>query len=392
MPTSSPTILQVVPALETGGAERTAVDIGDAIVARGWTSLVASAGGRLVAKLEAGGSRHIALPLVSKNPLTLWKNAGRLGEIIHDENVDIIHARSRAPAWSAFIAAQRTGIPLVTTYHGAYNQTNPAKALYNSVMARGDTVIANSQWTADLIATRHPWAKENIIAIPRGTDFDEFDPAAISAERKGALLRGWGIEADKPSFLFVHLARLTGWKGQSVVIDAAAQLATGHPETVFVLAGDAQGRTDYLDELKKQIAAHGLQDRLLLPGHCDDPAAAMAVADAVVVASIEAEAFGRAAVEAGALENPVIVTRIGAVGETVLATPDVEPAERTGWKVTPGDAAEMASAMSEVMALSQDERSAVGKRARQRGLEQFSLQQMCEKTLAVHETLLARNR
>jgi len=157
-----------------------------------------------------------------------------------------------------------------------------------------------------------------------------------------------------------------------------------------VLAGDAQGRTDYLDGLKQQIAAHGLQDRVLLPGHCDDPAAAMAVADAVVVASVEAEAFGRAAVEAGALEKPAIVTRIGAVGETVIAKPDVDASQRTGWKVTPGDAIDMASAMQELMALTQDERSAVGRRARRRGIGQFSLQQMCEKTLAVYDDLLAK--
>ncbi|MGI9355204.1 MAG: glycosyltransferase, partial [Rhizobiaceae bacterium] len=357
--------------------------------ARGWNSLVASAGGRLVSKLEAGDSRHIALPLASKNPLAIWRNAGKLAEIIRVWNVDIVHARSRAPAWSAFVATRRTGIPFVVTYHGAYTQTNAAKALYNSVMARGDTVIANSRWTADLIVERYPWANDNIIAIPRGTDFDEFDPAAVSAERMEKLLRAWGVEKDKPNFLFVHLARLTGWKGQAVVIDAAAQLASNHPEAVFVLAGDAQGREDYLDGLNSQIISHGLHKRVLLPGHCDDPAAAMAVADAVVVASTEAEAFGRAAVEAGALEKPVIVTRIGAVGETVLATPDVDESRRTGWKVTPNDPSELACAMREVMALSEDERATVGKRARHRGLDQFSLQQMCEKTLAVYDKLLA---
>jgi len=391
MPKPSPTILQIVPALETGGVERTAVDIGEVIVGRGWTSLVASAGGRLVAQLKTGGSQHITLPLDTKNPLTIWRNATRLTDVIRREKVDIVHARSRAPAWSALLAAKRCKTPLVTTYHGAYKEQNAAKAFYNSVMARADTVIANSVWTADLIAKRYPWAKENIVAIPRGTDFTEFDPEAIPLERKQKLLRQWGIESADDCLIFVHLARLTAWKGQSVVIDAAAQLATDHPGALFVLAGDAQGRTDYLDGLKAQIGAHGLTDRVIVPGHCEDPAAAMSVADAVVVASTEAEAFGRAAVEAGALEKPVIVTRIGAVGETVLATPDVDAAERTGWKVAPGDVDEMATAMREVMALTPQERDVIGKRARQRGIEQFSLQQMCEKTLAVYDRLLAQN-
>ncbi len=390
MASKSPTILQVVPGLETGGAERTAVDIGNAIVERGWTSLVASAGGRLVEQLEEGGSRHISLPLESKNPLTLWRNASGLERIILENDVDVVHARSRAPAWSALIAARRADTAFVTTYHGAYNQQNALKALYNSVMARGDTVIANSLWTADLIAGRHPWSRDRIVAIPRGTDFDEFDPSAVSPQRKEKLLSQWGLASDEARFLFVHLARLTGWKGQSVVTEAAAKLASEHPNAVFVLAGDAQGRGDYLEGLKSQIAGFGLQDRVLLPGHCSDPAAAMAVSGAVVVASIEAEAFGRAAVEAGALEKPVIVTRIGAVGDTVLATPDVDASQRTGWKVAPGDADELAKAMLDVMQLPETERQIIGQRARKRGIDHFSLQQMCEKTLRVYDQLLAQ--
>lgn len=390
MASKSPTILQVVPGLETGGAERTAVDIGNAIVERGWTSLVASAGGRLVEQLEEGGSRHISLPLESKNPLTLWRNASGLERIILENDVDVVHARSRAPAWSALIAARRADTAFVTTYHGAYNQQNALKALYNSVMARGDTVIANSLWTADLIAGRHPWSRDRIVAIPRGTDFDEFDPSAVSPQRKEKLLSQWGLASDEARFLFVHLARLTGWKGQSVVTEAAAKLASEHPNAVFVLAGDAQGRGDYLEGLKSQIAGFGLQDRVLLPGHCSDPAAAMAVSDAIVVASIEAEAFGRAAVEAGALEKPVIVTRIGAVGDTVLATPDVDASQRTGWKVAPGDADELAKAMLDVMQLPETERQIIGQRARKRGIDHFSLQQMCEKTLRVYDQLLAQ--
>ena len=383
-----PKILQVIPGLHTGGAERTAVDIGDAIVAQGWQSLVASAGGRMLDQLLGGGSRHINMPLDSKNPFVIWRNGKRLAKLIETEGIDLIHARSRAPAWSALIAARRTGIPFVTTYHGSYNQKSKLKALYNSVMARADVVIANSQWTADLIASRNPWARDRIQVVHRGTDFDEFKQSSITEQRQSALHDQWGVK--KRHTLIVQLARLTGWKGQTVVIDAAADLVADHKDLRFILAGDAQGREDYLAMLRQKITEYGLEDHVVLPGHCDDPAAAMAAAELVLVASTQAEAFGRAAVEAGALERPLIVSRIGAVGETVLATPEVTESERTGWKVTPGDAGELAQAIRDSLALDDDQRRAIGVRARNHGISNFSLKQMCDKTIAIYQGLLAQ--
>ncbi len=383
-----PKILQVIPGLHTGGAERTAVDIGDAIVAQGWQSLVASAGGRMLDQLLGGGSRHINMPLDSKNPFVIWRNGKRLAKLIETEGIDLIHARSRAPAWSALIAARRTGIPFVTTYHGSYNQKSKLKALYNSVMARADVVIANSQWTADLIASRNPWARDRIQVVHRGTDFDEFKQSSITEQRQSALHDQWGVK--KRHTLIVQLARLTGWKGQTVVIDAAADLVADHKDLRFILAGDAQGREDYLAMLRQKITEYGLEDHVVLPGHCDDPAAAMAAAELVLVASTQAEAFGRAAVEAGALERPVIVSRIGAVGETVLATPEVTESERTGWKVTPGDAGELAQAIRDSLALDDDQRRAIGVRARNHGISNFALKQMYDKTIAIYQGLLAQ--
>ena len=385
--TQIPTILQVIPGLHTGGAERTAVDIANAVVQRGWKSIVASAGGRLLPQLMETGSEHIILPLESKNPFVILSNARRLQTIIEDHNVSIIHARSRAPAWSALIAARRCKIPLVSTYHGAYNQKNRLKALYNSVMARADIVIANSGWTAELIKVRNPTAVPKIRIIHRGTDFQAFKKSKVSKDRLKRLQKDWNVTEDK--LLVVKLARVTGWKGQSVVIDAAAILAQTNKPVQFVLAGDAQGRDDYLGGLKRQIISHNLEKQVILPGHCDDPAAAMALADIVIVASTEAEAFGRAAIEAGALEKPVIVSRIGAVVETVLAEPDVDRNDRTGWKVEPGNAQELASALKEVIALSNDERAKIGKRAREHGEKNFSLEQMCEKTMEVYDSLLS---
>lgn len=381
-------ILQVIPDLVTGGAERTAVDVAAAIVRAGGTALVASEGGQMVAELEAVGARHITLPVKSKNPVTIWRNAARLQRIIETEGVGLIHARSRAPAWSALLAARRCKIPFVTTYHGIYNQKGPLKALYNSVMARGDIVIANSAYTARLIADRHPFAKDRIDVIHRGSDLSALAPGAVPDDRKAALAAAWGLEPGRPVIL--QLARVTGWKGQRVVIDAMAALKdAGLAAPVAILAGDAQGRNDYVSDLKSRIARHGLDDQVRLVGHCADVPAALALADLAVVASTEAEAFGRAAVEAQAAGVPVIVSDLGAVPETVLAPPEVGEADRTGWRVPPGDPQALADAIRHALALPEDGRQALTARASAHVTEKFSVEAMCAKTLAVYERLLA---
>ena len=214
--TSGPCVLQVLPALGSGGAERTAVDIAHALEAAGWRSLVASEGGALEGLLPKS-TRHVRLPLDSKNPLTILRNAGRLADLIASAGVDIVHARSRAPAWSALLAARRRRVKFVTTYHGAYSEPNRVKALYNSVMARADTVIANSQWTAALVADRYPFAAGRIVPIARGTDFSRFDPDGVSADAVGAQRDAWGAGAD--DFVVLHLARMGSWKGQAVVVE-----------------------------------------------------------------------------------------------------------------------------------------------------------------------------
>ncbi len=383
-------VLQVIPDMGTGGAEKTTLDIANELVRLGWNSTVTSNGGRLVSALEAGGSTHLKMSMHSKNPITIITNGFRLARIIKAENISIIHARSRAPAWSALIAARLTDIPFVTTYHGAYSQSGRLKALYNSIMARADAVIANSHWTADLIRKRHPWSHDKISVIHRGTDFDEFAPKAISDERLKNIKSTWNIKND--DFVVLKLARLTDWKGQKYLIEAVALIIEEFPHVKLVLAGDAQGRDTYRNQLMDLIKKYDLQKKVILPGHCDDPAAAMATSHAVVVASTDAEAFGRAAVEASAFEKPLIVTRIGAVVETVLAEPEVTKAKATGWKVPPANAAEMARALKELLLSSKDEQNAIGKRARAYVTASFSLQNMCSKTISVYNALLSKQR
>lgn len=383
------TVLQLVPSLDTGGAERTAVDIAAALVAAGARALVATAGGRLVPELQQAGAEWLPFPASTKNPVRIVWNAERIRRLIGAERVDIVHARSRAPAWSGLMAARRAGVPFVTTYHGAYKPGGRLKTWYNSVMARGDAVIANSRFTARLIESQHPQARGRIEVIYRGTDVGRFDPATVSTERIADLRAAWGVPAGRRIVLLP--ARLTGWKGQEVLIDAAAALAGRGLEGIdYVLAGDAQGRTDYVSAVEARIAARGLADRVHIVGHCADMPAANLAADVVAVPSTEPEAFGRTAVEAQAAGRPVVVSDIGATPETVLAPPDCAPDVRTGWRVPAGDAAALADALSEALTLDSQERAALGARARDRA-RAFGLDAMTGATLALYGRLLRRD-
>ena len=384
---SETTILQVIPDLNSGGAERTTLDVAKAVVEAGGKALVASQGGQMVPELEALGAEHIVLPVKSKNPATLWKNAARLAEIVTTRKVSLLHARSRAPAWSCLWAARRTRTPFVTTYHGTYNQSNSLKGWYNSVMARGDAVIANSHFISGLIEDRHPFAKGKITVIQRGSDLKGLLPDNVSALRLQALKDQWGIPMGRP--ILLNMARLTAWKGQRVVIEAMALLQDRLPsDPIAILAGDAQGRDGYLAELKKLIADNGLQDKVRIVGHCADVPAAMALADIAIVASVEPEAFGRAAVEAQAARVPVIVSNLGAVPETVLSPPDTAESERTGWRVAPGDPQALADAIVRVLGQDVDEKNKMADRALAHVRQNFSVETMCARTLGVYAGLL----
>ncbi len=387
MTVERPTILQIIPRLDTGGAERTTIEIAGAIVAAGGRALVATAGGRMLDQLSATGAEVISFPADTKNPARMLANAGRLAGIIAAEGVDIIHARSRAPGWSALAAARRTHRPFVTTYHGAYGEKGRAKALYNSVMARGDVVIANSEYTARLIQSRYATPADRIATIPRGIDPAAFEPTRIDPARIHALRDRWGVGRDAP--LILQVARLAGWKGQSVLIDAAGLLqAQGRlDDAVIILAGDAQGRDDYVGRLEAQIARYGLANRVRLIGHVDDVAAAYATAQVTVIASTEPEAFGRATIEAQAAACPVIVTRLGAPPEAVLA--DNTTADgATGWIVPPGDATAMANSLAIALALSPQSRQLIGATARAHVIAHFTLAAMSQATLAVYDRLI----
>jgi len=399
-----PVILQVIPELSAGGAERTVIEMAEAVVIGGGRALVLSAGGRLEDELAAVGGELIRFPAQTKNPAAILFNAARMAKIVRNSGVSLIHARSRAPAWSAYLAARRTRRCFVTTYHGIYNQSGALKAFYNSVMARGDAVICNSQYTARIVCARHPRASDRTGVIYRGVDLEKFDPAAVSFDRVRAIREAWGISNGKRIVLLP--ARLTRWKGQKVFLEAAARLcASGESgDTVFVLAGDDQGRSMFRAELESFVKAHGLEDRVIFAGHCDDMPAAFKAASVTVLPSIEAEAFGRSAIEAQAMGCPVIASNIGAFPETIAPEPGLlAPAGRGDrlasagpalgesegrWLFEPGNATALCDSLQFVLTMN----AAALDTFRERGIDRtrriFSKFALQLQTLTVYDRLL----
>jgi len=386
-PLSGKTVLQIIPELDSGGAERTTLEIADALVRAGARALVAADGGRLVGELQALGGEFHAFPAATKNPIAMAGNVRRLASLIERQGVDIVHARSRAPAWVALGAVRRTGTPFVTTYHGVYSDRNSIKTRYNSVMAMGDRVIANSAFTARHILERYPEAQGRIVTIHRGVDLKIFSPEAVDADRVRALREKWDAPPDQRIVLLP--ARLARRKGHRVLIDAAKILrAQGRSDTIFILAGDEQ-RDAYPREIDRAVTEAGLVGVVRRVGHCADMPAALMSAACVVAPATEPEAFGRIAVEAQSMGAAVVVTDLGASAETVVAPPDAPAAQRTGWLVPAHDAGELAAAIAEALDLGMAARESLALRARAHVRDRFSVERMCAATLSVYESLLA---
>lgn len=376
-------VLQVVPELDTGGVEQTVLDISQAILKAGGRSHVATKGGRLAQTLEASGAKLHLLPVHSKNPYTQLKTHYALRDLIRAEGIDIVHVRSRAPAMAAIAAARAEHIRSVATYHGIYNAKSGLKRWYNSQMTRADITIANSDYTRDHVLKTYRHAlPERVISIPRGIDLNRFDPEAFDVSKIMKLDEAWGTGDNITRNRFLLAARLTRWKGQTLIIEAGALLkAQGISDFLVIIAGDDQGRSDYRAELQSRINQHGLHDQIRLVGHVADMPSAYTMCHFALAPSLEPEAFGRTAVEPQAMHRPVLASAHGATAETVRDG-------MTGWLVKPGDAAAWAQAMKSAMALSDEERFAMGTRGRAHAKANFGLEVMCARTLEVYKALL----
>jgi glycosyltransferase involved in cell wall biosynthesis len=382
---SGATILQVIPQLSAGGAERTVIEVAEALAAAGANALVASAGGRLEGELTRVGGELIRIDSAgSKNPVRVYANAGAIARIVSERKIELIHARSRAPAWSAFWAARRMKKPFVTTYHGVYNAKTAAKRLYNSVMARGDVVIANSEYTARHVRQLYPDAAGKVVTIPRGVDLGRFSPDRIGASRTEPLALDWRLPASNGVPVILLPARMTGWKGHREAIGAAALLAQRKDLSWrMIFAGDSQGRRRYVEELAQLISSHDLDDRIAMVGHCSDMPAAFSLADIVIAPSNEPEAFGRVAAEAGAMGVPAIGSSIGAQSEIIVHG-------ETGLIVPPSDPPALAAAITDLLERGPAGRKAMGEAAMARIRAKFTTATLQTATLAVYDRLIGR--
>lgn len=380
------TVLQIVPDLQSGGAERATIDMAEALAQAGGRSLVASRGGRMVSELQSKGGVWIPFPAATKNPIAMALNSVQLARIIRDEGVEIVHARSRAPAWVAYFATRQTGAKFLTTYHSAYYGASGVKLRYNGIMASGDAVIAISEFAARRIRELHPEAADRVVVIPRGADLRAFSPAAVSPARVHRLRMEWGVAPHERIVMLP--ARLAARKGHAVMIDAAKRLAAGGAGDLRVLfVGDAHSDS-FRRSVETQIARAGLAGLVRNVGHCEDMPAAYLAAAVVVAPSTEPEAFGRAAIEAQAMGAPVIVSDIGASPEIVRTPPDCPLTQATGWRTPPGDAAALARAIGEALSLTASAREEMSLRARANVHMRFSVEQMQRATLDVYKRLL----
>ena len=371
-------ILQIIPRLETGGAERTTLEIAEALTVQGHSAFVVSEGGRMEEELAKTGATLIKLPVDTKSPWGLMANTGALVRIIREQAIDLVHARSRAPAWSAMRAARKTGIAFVTTYHGAYNARSSLKRFYNSVMARGDRVIANSQFIGDHVHVEHGTDLSKITVIPRGVDVARFTASPQNTARGRDLATQLALPGDR--VIAVLPARLTRWKGQVLAIEAMA-LLPADKRPLMLLVGDDQGRSAYRAELEALIAHHALEDDVWLIGHQTDMPAIYAMASIALNPSTDPEAFGRTAAEASAAGLPVIAADHGGAREVVIPG-------KTGWRASPGDPKALAEALDAAMRLSPEARDAMGAAGAAHIAANFTVSGLQEATLQVYRDLL----
>ena len=351
-------------------------------MAAGGRAIVATHGGRMTKTLIQSGGEVEILNVQSKNPLTILANAFALARLVRRQNVHVVHARSRAPAISAYLAARLAGVPFVATYHGVYNARSPLKRWYNSVMTRGALTIANSDYTRERVIATHKLTPEKVISIPRGVDLGRFDPARVSPERVATLRKAWGLSDDDTRLSVLLAGRLTRWKGQKLLIEALAALkARGQDQVILIMAGDSQGRDTYKGELQSLAQALGLADRVRLVGHCDDMPAAYLACDAAAAPSLEPEAFGRTAVEPQIMGRPVLAADHGAATETVLEGV-------TGFRLAPGDVRAWADGLARLIALGPKGRAAMGAAGQDRAVRLYSANAMTSATLGVYARVL----
>ena len=375
-----PVIVQILPALVRGGVERGTVEMAHAIQAAGGYAVVISNGGPLVRHIERCGGKHISLPVHVKNPLR-WPGLRRqLKTIFQAENADIVHVRSRVPAWLALTLAKSMGIATISTVHSRFTARSFLKRRYNAKLLDAGQVIAISDYVHGLITSQYIGVEDRLTVVHRGVDTDTFDPAAVSQARIINFADTVALPEDVPVIMMP--ARSSSWKGHHILLDALAKLKDLNFVCLFVGASD--GKAGFVKDITDYAHAHGLEGRFRLTPVVDDMPAALMVADVVVMPSITPEPFGRVALEAQAMGRPIVAFAHGGAVESIEHG-------KTGWLATPGDVDSLAENMRAALTLNPRARNAFATDARAHINAHFSTDKMCQKTLKIYRRMLAKN-
>jgi glycosyltransferase involved in cell wall biosynthesis len=383
--------LIVVPTLDAGAAEAGAVELVRILAGAGHHPIVVSRGGRMQTDIAAAGAEYIHLDVASKNPAMILRNASVLARLIRERRCDVIHAHGRVPAWSAYLAARLTGVPLLTSWYKGFRDQNIFKRFYNGIMVRGQRVVAASDQLAELINERYgtPW--ERIVVVPASVDVERFNPASISPERIAAVRRVWGAAPDTKVVLVV--GRMLRRKGHHVVVQAASRLkAMGLKNFMCVFAGEDDGETRYSGELWDLVLTTKTADVVRMAGFASDLPAAYAAATVAVSAAMQPEGVQRAILEAQAMRCPVLVSDLGAGSEVVRAPPAVPEERMTGLRFSAGDDAALAAGLIRLFSMPDAARSAIGKRGREWVLAQFTPPMVAERTLRLYAEVVRSRR
>ena len=377
-------VLQVIPKLGYGGAETGCYDIAHYLPENGCKSFIVTSGGELLKFVDKNKVKVFKLPVQSKNPILILINAIILTFIILFNNISIVHARSRAPAWSCLIASKITSRKFVTTFHGTYNFKSNLKKLYNSVMVRSDLIIAGSNFIFSHIKENYSNylnQKKKLLVVFRGINVDYFDPTTKLETEEKKLLKQWEIEKDKKIILLP--GRLTTWKGQEVFIEAInlVNIELGYEAFYAVILGSDQGRDLYKKKLIRLSEQYRLTKQLRFIDHCKDMALAYKVSDIIVSASIEPEAFGRVSVEAQSMEKPIIASNIGGSNETVVD-------EKTGYLFKAGDAKSLSQKILKTLTIDKTQLKLIGIEGRKNIVQKFNVEKMCFSTYSEYKRLI----
>ena len=377
-------VMQVIPKLGYGGAETGCYDLAHYLPENNCISFIVTSGGELTKFIDREKVKLIKLPVHSKNPILMFINAIILIFIILFYNINIVHARSRAPAWSCLLATKITKRKFVTTFHGTYNFNNLFKKFYNSIMVKSDLIIAGSNFIFSHINqnySKHLNRNKKFLVIFRGINVDYFDPSTTLENEENELRSNWGL--TKNSKLILMPGRLAAWKGQEVFIEALSLVNKkfGYESFYAVILGSDQGRNVYFKKIKRLTEQYRLTRQLKFVDHCKNMPLALKISDLVVSASIEPEAFGRVAVEAQSMEKLIVASNIGGSNETIVDN-------KTGFLFEAGDAESLSKKIIEALNLDESTLKSMGIEGRKNIINKFNVEKMCFSTYSEYKKLL----